>query len=60
MRPGDPQVEGDLASRIVGYYARIVVVREVARVVVERFYFVDCFLCVYVSVLGDPDVNTNP
>ena len=59
VRAGDAQVERDLAGRIVGHGARVVVVRPELGVVVEALELVDFVFGLDVAVLGDADVDAD-
>ncbi len=59
VRPGDAQVQRDLAGRVVGHRARIVVVRPELGVVVEALELVDLVLGLDVAVLGHADVDAD-
>ena len=59
VRAGDAQVQRDLAGRIVGHGARIVVVRPELRVVVESLELVDFVFGLDVAVLGHADVDAD-
>ena len=60
VRPGDAQVQRDLAGRVVGHGPRVVVVRPELGVVVEALELVDLVLGLDVAVLGDADVDADP
>ncbi len=59
VRSGDAQVQRDLAGRIVGHRARVVVVRPELGVVIERFELEDFVFGLDVAVFGDADVNAD-
>ena len=59
VRAGDAQVQRDLAGRIVGHGARVVVVRPELGVVVEPLELVDLVFGLDVAVLGDADVDAD-
>ena len=60
VRAGDPQVQRDLAGRVVGHGARVVVVRPELRVVVVPFEFEDLVLGLDVAVLGHAQIDADP
>ena len=57
---GDLEVERDLAGRVVGHRARVVVVRPDAGVVVEFGDLEDLVLGFDVAVFGGADVHADP
>ena len=59
VRSGNPHVDGDLACRVVGDGARIVVVRPKAGVVVELRDVVDLVLGLDITVLGGADIDAD-
>ncbi len=59
VRAGDAQVQRDLAGRVVGHGARIVVVRPELGVVIEALELVDFVLGLDVAVLGDADIDAD-
>ena len=59
VRAGDAQVQRNLAGRIVGHGARVVVVRPVLRVVVVALEQEDFVLGLDVAVLGHADVDAD-
>ena len=59
VRPGDAQVQRNLAGRVVGHGARIVVVRPELGVVVEALELVDFVFGLDVAVLGHADVDAD-
>src|SRR5262245_21032605 len=60
MRAGDAHIERDIAGRVVGHGARVVMVRPNARVVVVPFDLVDFVFSLYVAMLGNTDVDPDP
>ena len=59
VRAGDAQVQRNLAGRVVGHGARIVVVRPELGVVVVALEQVDLVLGLDVAVLGHADVDAD-
>ncbi len=59
VRAGDAQVERDLAGRIVGHGARVVMVRPELRVVVETLELGNLVFGFDVAVFGNADVDAD-
>ena len=59
VRAGDAQVQRNLAGRVVGHGARVVVVRPELRVVVVALQQVDLVLGLDVAVFGHADVDAD-
>ena len=57
VRSGDAHVQGDLAGRVVGHGARIVMVRPNTGVVVVLFDLVDFIFGLDVAMLGNTDIH---
>lgn len=59
VRPGDSQIQCDLAGGIVGHRARIVVMRPNVGVVIETFDHKDFVFRFHVPVLGHTDIDSD-
>ena len=60
MRAGYAHVDGDFAGGAVGHGPRVMVVRPDFHVVVVLLDVVYLVLCLYVAVLGDPEIDADP